>query len=77
MKIPSNISESELKDLVKESLEEIIAEKKLTQAEEKTKEKIVKGLKDKYTEFKQKYGNRAKEVMYAVATKMAQKEQSK
>lgn len=62
-----------LKELVLECYEEVIQEKKLTKHEQDLKEKIVKKLKSKYPEFKQKYGERAKEVMYAVATKMAEK----
>lgn len=45
--------------------------------EQKSKrEKIVKSMKSKTSEFKDKYGDRWKEVMYATATKMAMKEET-
>jgi len=44
---------------------------KMTKAEVKKKEDIVKGMKKNFKEFRQNYGDRAKEVMYATATKMA------
>ena len=39
--------------------------------QKKKREDIVKGMKDKVSEFKKKYGERWKEVMYATATKLA------
>ena len=48
-------------------------EKELTDIDVKQKEKIVKGMKKNLQAFKDKYGERAKGVMYATATKMAQK----
>ena len=47
---------------------------KMTKAEVKKKEDIVKGMKKNFKEFRQNYGDRAKEVMYATATKMATEE---
>jgi hypothetical protein len=44
---------------------------KMTDAQMKKREEIVKSMKDKEQEFKDKYGDRWKEVMYATATKMA------
>lgn len=51
-----------------------INEKKMTAAEKKKREKIVKGMKKSLPSMKKKYGKRAKEVMYATATKQAMKE---
>jgi len=48
--------------------------KEMTDAQMKRREEIVKGMKDKMPDFKKKYGDRAKDVMYATATKMAMKE---
>jgi predicted metal-dependent hydrolase len=60
------------KKLKKEEVEPL-EEKKLSKAETAKKEKFVKGMKKKYGSFKSKYGERAKEVMYATATKMGKK----
>jgi hypothetical protein len=49
-------------------------ERTLTSAETKEKEKNVKGMKKSLSGFKSRYGDRAKEVMYATATKMAKKD---
>lgn len=57
-------------DKVAEEVEEI-DERTLSSAETAEKEKIVKGMKKKMAGFKEKYGERAKSVMYATATKMA------
>ena len=46
-------------------------EKTLTSGETKKKEEIVKSMKKNFSGFKQRYGERAKEVMYATATKQA------
>ena len=48
-------------------------EKTLTPAETKKKEEIVKSMKKNLSGFKSRYGERAKEVMYATATKQAKK----
>ena len=40
-------------------------------------EKIVRGMKRRTSDFKRLYGKRDKEVMYATANKLAQKEQLK
>ncbi len=60
------------KKLKKEEVESL-EERKLSKAETAKKEKFVKGMKKKYGAFKSKYGERAKEVMYATATKMGKK----
>ena len=51
-----------------------VDERKLTGAETDKKEKYVMSLKKKMGGFKKRYGERAKEVMYATATKMAKEE---
>ncbi len=53
---------------------ENVDERKLTGAEAEKKEKYVLSMKKKMGGFKQRYGERAKEVMYATATKMAKEE---
>lgn len=58
--------------LTKEDVE--IAEEKMTDAQMKKREEYVKSMKSKASEFKDKYGDRWKDVMYATATKMAMKE---
>ena len=54
----------------------VIAEKKMTDDEEEHKEYIVKGMKKNLKSFKDTYGKDAKNVMYATATKLAQKDES-
>ena len=49
-------------------------ERTLTSAETKEKEKNVKGMKKNLSGFKSRYGDDAKSVMYATATKMAKKD---
>jgi len=66
------------KDKIKEMIglvseTEELDEAKLTKGEKKEKEKIVKGMKKNKAEFKKDYGKDAEKVMYATATKMAQK----
>lgn len=55
---------------------EEVNERQMTDAEMKKREKIVMRLKDKMAGFKERYGKRAKDVMYATATKMAMKEET-
>lgn len=57
-----------------ETKEEVIKERSLTEPEMKKKEEIVKSMKKKMPGFKERYGERAKSVMYATATKMAKKD---
>jgi hypothetical protein len=54
--------------------EEQIKERSLTEPEMKKKEEIVKSMKKGLSGFKARYGDRAKEVMYATATKQAKGE---
>ena len=49
-------------------------ERTLTTGEMSKREDYVKGMKKKLSGFRQRYGERAKEVMYATATKMAKKD---
>ena len=53
--------------------EEVEVEEGMTDAQMKKREEIVMSLKKKMPEFKDKYGDKAKDVMYATATKMAMK----
>ena len=51
-----------------------IEEKQMTEPEMKKREEIVKSMKKGLTGFKERYGDRAKDVMYATATKQAMKD---
>lgn len=51
-------------------------EQEMTDAEMKKREEIVKSMKSNMDYFKKKYGARAKEVMYATATKQAMGEET-
>lgn len=51
-----------------------IEERTLTAGETKKKEEIVKSMKKGLAGFKERYGDRAKSVMYATATKQAKKD---
>jgi len=69
-KVKSDI-ETTKKALKKEEFE--LDEKTLTAAETKKKEEIVKSMKKGLSGFKSRYGDRAKEVMYATATKQGKR----
>jgi hypothetical protein len=74
-KIAKKISKP-IKDYNKEKEDKKpIKEAELSKPEENEKERIVKGMKKSFKDFVKKYGSekKAKEVMYATATKMAQK----
>jgi hypothetical protein len=47
----------------------------MSDAQMKKREEIVKSMKDKTADFKKRYGDRWKDVMYATATKQAMKEE--
>ena len=53
---------------------ELAQERTLTEPETKKKEEIVKSMKKGIAGFKDRYGDRAKEVMYATATARAKGE---
>jgi hypothetical protein len=54
--------------------EEVIDERELTPAEMEKREKYVKGMKSKLSDFEKRYPGRGKDIMYATATKMAKEE---
>lgn len=59
--------------ITKEETEQI-EEREMTEPEMKKREEIVKSMKKGMAGFKQRYGERAKSVMYATATKQAMKD---
>jgi hypothetical protein len=62
---------------VYESVQEgTVSEAEMTDAQKAKREEIIKELKKKMDEFKDRYGDRATDVMYATATKMAMKDDS-
>jgi hypothetical protein len=69
--VPSSMSSSKMRGYVEEVE---IEERSLSEPEMKKKEEIVMSMKKKMPGFKERYGDRAKEVMYATATKMAKKD---
>ena len=69
--------EEMLKQIILEELMKILEERKLTSAEKKKKEKIVKGMKSSKKDFEKRYPGRGEEVMYATATKQAEKKKKK
>jgi len=65
-------------DEVEEVYEAVeFTEEEMTDAQKAKREEIVKELKKKMPEFKERYGDRATDVMYATATKMAMKDDEK
>jgi hypothetical protein len=62
------------KKVTKNEEVEHIDERTLTKGETAEKERIVKGMKKSLSGFKARYGDRAKSVMYATATKAAKKD---
>mgnify|MGYP001349064550 FL=1 len=66
-----------LADLDQEEVENVYeeSESEMTDAQKAKREEIVMALKKKMPDFKEKYGERAKDVMYATATKMAMNEE--
>lgn len=61
------------RQVAKEEVEQV-DERTLTKGETAEKERIVKGMKKGLAGFKARYGDRAKSVMYATATKQAKKD---
>ena len=66
---------NEAHDILSKQLKQI-DEREMTDAEMKKREKIVKGMKKGMAGFKERYGERAKSVMYATANKQAMKEET-
>ena len=62
---------TELVQIIREEVERAVAERSLTKKEKGSKEKFVKKLKSSIPDFKDRYGENWKSVMYAVATKQA------
>jgi len=79
-----DLSANRLADLEKGEDEEVyesvqegtVSEAEMTDAQKEKREAIIKELKKKMSEFKDRYGDRATDVMYATATKMAMKDDS-
>lgn len=79
-----DLSANRLADLEKGQDEEVyesvqegtVSEAEMTDAQKEKREVIVKELKKKMSEFKDRYGDKATDVMYATATKMAMKDDS-
>lgn len=67
-----SLSDNELQEVANEAYE-IIKERQMTDSEMEKKEKIVKSMKKGLSGFKERYGDKAKNVMYATATKQAMK----
>jgi hypothetical protein len=65
-------NDAESKDDDKKEMKEA----KMSDADMAERERIVKGMKKNLTGFKARYGDKAKEVMYATATKQAMKEET-
>lgn len=76
VKAPKKDTISAPENLAKARNEEVeqIEEKHMTDADKAEQERIVKGMKKNLSGFKARYGDKAKSVMYATATKQAMKE---
>lgn len=70
-KEPMKQAAKQAKEGESEEEEEELDEAKLSKAETKEKERIVKGMKPETEEFEKRYPGRGKQVMYATATKIA------
>jgi hypothetical protein len=72
----------EAMQIVEEEIEEVIQEEEIQQVDERTlsepemkkREEVVKSMKKGMQGFKDRYGDKAKSVMYATATKIAKKD---
>ena len=74
-----DLSGNRLADFEKDQDREVyeaveFTEEEMTDAQKEKREVIVKELKKKMSEFKDRYGDNATDVLYATATKMAMKE---
>lgn len=78
VKGPRTDSISSKEALAKARNEEVeqIEEREMSDDEMAKREKIVKSMKKGFAGFRKRYGERAKDVMYATATKQAMKEES-
>jgi len=72
--MPAGTVNKSLKEAVMNKIMKKLEEKKMTDAEMAKREEIVKSMKKGMAGFKKRYGERAKDVMYATATKQAMKE---
>ena len=77
VRVEGQLGYVEFIDLIKPEPMKGIAERKLTKGEEKEKERVVKGMKKSFKGFRDRYGDEAKSVMYATATKLAKEEVSR
>ena len=73
------VHENKIKEMMgltpeKKDKKKMVDEKKMTSAQKSKKEDIVKGMKKSLAGFKARYGDKAKSVMYATATKAAKKD---
>jgi hypothetical protein len=73
---PADHPQGEDDDVYESVQEGTVSEAEMTDAQKEKREEIVKELKKKMSEFKDRYGDRATDVMYATATKMAMKDDS-
>ena len=73
---PADHPEDQDEDVYESVQEEAVSEAEMTDAQKAKREEIVKELKKKMSEFKDRYGDKATDVMYATATKMAMKDDS-
>jgi hypothetical protein len=71
-----DIADGEDEDVYESVQEGTVSESEMTDAQKEKREVIIKGLKKKMSEFKDRYGDKATDVMYATATKMAMKDDS-
>ena len=67
-----SLSDEEFQNVANEAYE-LIKERQMTDSEMEKKETIVKSMKKGLSGFKERYGDKAKNVMYATATKQAMK----
>ena len=77
VRVEGQLGYVEFIDLIKPEPMKGISERKLTKDEEKEKERVVKGMKKSFKGFRDRYGDDAKSVMYATATKLAKEEVSR
>jgi len=73
---PAHISSEDQEEVYESVQEGTVSEAEMTDAQKAKREEIVKELKKKMSEFKDRYGDKATDVMYATATKMAMKDES-